>query len=265
MKAENESEQTSKQNNGREEEVSEKSIKEELLELLAKKYTRAQLINDFHYKVRTVDDAIKTFKESGGVLEEQPSTTEGHELLKIGGKDVIAPESILPMLHLPRDGDSVDIWKRGMVDGLSLLLLGARYAQLTGAGQAETLKTQLEVFKVAQEGTEQKMAQLRDEFAFAVQEDHRGILDAIKGQAIAQSPNPMATMMASTFAETFQPILANTITRVMSGFSGQPQPNQGQPPPQGQMPYQEQPSPTQPPQQQENPLIEHHKLEDLEK
>ena len=41
----------------------EESVKVKIIELLGKGYTRSQLIKDFNFAERTVDNAIKQYKE----------------------------------------------------------------------------------------------------------------------------------------------------------------------------------------------------------
>ncbi len=89
-----------------------------------------------------------TFLPSGG----QPGKGK-QELIKLGSKDVIPPEAVLDVLHLPRNGDAVEVWRRGVLDGVGMLLLGARYAQLTAAGQAEIVKSQLDIMREAKESS----------------------------------------------------------------------------------------------------------------
>ena len=74
-----------------------------------------------------------------------------HEMIKLGSKDVIPPEAVLDVLHLPQNGDAVEVWRRGVLDGVGFLLLGARYAQLTAAGQAEIVKNQLDIMREAKD------------------------------------------------------------------------------------------------------------------
>ena len=90
------------------------------------------------------------------------------ELIKLGAKDVIPPEAVLEVLHLPRNGDAVEVWRRGVLDGVGILLLGARYSQLTAAGQAEIVKNQLDIMREAKDSSKDIAQEAAHQAAFEV-------------------------------------------------------------------------------------------------
>ena len=130
--------------------------KEEINKLLDEGYSVKQII-DLGFKRRTVYHYAKQRMnpENAAVVGSgQANGTGGktrQEMLKLGSKDVIPPEAVLEVIHLPRNGDAVEVWRRGVLDGVGMLLLGARYAQLTAAGQAEIVKSQLDIMQEAKE------------------------------------------------------------------------------------------------------------------
>ena len=52
------------------------TIKGRIMALLQKGYNRGQLINDFSFAERTVDSAIKDYKEQGGSEADEPKKGE---------------------------------------------------------------------------------------------------------------------------------------------------------------------------------------------
>lgn len=131
-----------------------RTIKEKILELLARGYKRSQLINDLDFAERTVDEAIKEYRERYGELPAEGTmvTREGkHELMKIGQKDMVAPESIVETLILPQDGKTAVVWKDGYLSCLYQVFGVARLLQVLSAGQADIVTSQLQLWREARE------------------------------------------------------------------------------------------------------------------
>jgi len=131
-----------------------RTIKEKLIELLAKGYKRSQLINDLDFAERTVDEAIREYRERYGELPAEGTvvTREGkHELMKIGQKDMVAPESIVETLILPQDGKTAVVWKDGYLSCLYQVFGVARLLQVLSAGQADIVTSQLQLWREARE------------------------------------------------------------------------------------------------------------------
>jgi len=147
--------------------------KEEIIKLLDEGYSVKQII-DLGFNRRTVYHYAKQQMKPENLsapANEQPNGTGGRvrqEIIKLGAKDTIPPEAVLEVIHLPQNGDAVEVWRRGVLDGVGMLLLGARYAQLTAAGQAEIVKSQLDVMQeakdsgrdIAQEAAQQTAMQM---------------------------------------------------------------------------------------------------------
>lgn len=131
--------------------------KAEINRLLDEGYSVQQII-DLGFKRRTAyhyaKKRVKPENEQTSGSDTAATGLNGkgkHEMIKLGSKDVIPPEAVLDVLRLPQDGDAVEVWRRGVLDGVGILLLGARYAQLTAAGQAEIVKNQLDIMREAKD------------------------------------------------------------------------------------------------------------------
>ena len=130
--------------------------KTEINRLLDEGYSVKQII-DLGFKRRTAYHyaklRVKPENEpaSGSDTAVGPNGRVKHEMIKLGSKDVIPPEAVMDVLHLPQNGDAVEVWRRGVLDGVGILLLGARYSQLTAAGQAEVVKNQLDIMREAKD------------------------------------------------------------------------------------------------------------------
>jgi len=148
-----------------------------------------------------------------------------HEMIKLGSKDVIPPEAVMDVLHLPQNGDAVEVWRRGVLDGVGILLLGARYSQLTAAGQAEVVKNQLDIMREAKDSNKDIARQ-------AAQETAMEMADLIaqripKPEPSAKQPN-IADRMLGPMADMAGKQMANLFGR-MFGFNIDDQDNGGQP------------------------------------
>jgi hypothetical protein len=138
--------------------------------------------------------------------------------VKIGKSEIIPPEQALSHIRL-QDGD----YKLGFIDGMSTLIMAARYNQLLAASQAEVLSNQLRIMEEGRRGSIEVAQAVASELAQAVQASNQEILGAIKSSAIAQSRNPMQAMVINAM----EPLFRQLLTQVMSSFI-RPVP-QGQP------------------------------------
>lgn len=135
----------------------EETIKDRITGLLDKGYTRGQLIRDFSFAERTVDNAIKEYKESHS--EEADETKGGGDPdvkalmlpAKLDIKQVIAPEYLIKHLSFV-NGDQ----RQTFIDAL-LVYEAARRSVMEdvnilhglAAAQAQTTETQLRVLREA--------------------------------------------------------------------------------------------------------------------
>jgi len=149
-----------------------------------------------------------------------------HEMIKLGSKDVIPPEAVMEVLHLPQNGDAVEVWRRGVLDGVGILLLGARYSQLTAAGQAEIVKNQLDIMREAKDSNKDIARQAAQETA--VEMANLIVQRIPKPEPSSKQPD-IADRMLGPMADMAGKQMANMFGR-MFGFNLDEQNNDGQPP-----------------------------------
>jgi hypothetical protein len=208
--------------------------KTEINQVLDEGYGVKQII-DLGFKRRTVYHyAKKRVKPENEPTSGNDTTAVGqagkgkHEMIKLGSKDVIPPEAVLEVLHLPQNGDAVEVWRRGVLDGVGFLLLGARYAQLTAAGQAEIVKNQLDIMREAKEGSKDLAREAAQETAM---EMANLILQRIPKPEPSNEPS-MASRMFGPVADVAGKQMANMFSRMFGGMFGmnlQGQGEEGQP------------------------------------
>lgn len=189
------------------------TIKQKLLELLGKGYERSQLINDLGYAERTVDEAIKDYRELHGELPSKsaPVAKETrHELMKIGQKDMVAPESIVETLVLPQDGKTATVWKDGYLSCLYQVYGVARLLQVLSAGQAEVVTSQLQLWQQAKESS-------RDIALDAAHQTALEIANAIDAK-VAQASKPSSS--EKTIADRMLGPVADMMGQQMSKMFG---------------------------------------------
>jgi len=210
--------------------------KDEINRLLDEGYSVKQII-DLGFKRRTVYHyAKKRVKPENEPTSGSNTTAVGqaskgkYDMMKLGSKDVIPPEAVLDVLRLPQNGDAVEVWRRGVLDGVGILLLGARYAQLTAAGQAEIVKNQLDIMREAKEGS-------RDIAREAAQETAMEMANLIvqripKPEPSSEEPS-MASRMLGPMVDLAGKQMANMFGKMFGGMLGmnpQGQTEEGQPP-----------------------------------
>ena len=213
--------------------------KEEINRLLDEGYSVKQII-DLGFKRRTVYYyAKKRVKPENDPASGNDTTAVGqagkgkYDLMKLGAKDVIPPEAVLDVLRLPQNGDAVEVWRRGVLDGVGILLLGARYAQLTAAGQAEIVKNQLDIMREAKEGTKDIARETAHETAM---EMGNLILQRMPKLEPSSSEPTMANRMLGPMVDLAGKQMANMFGQMFGGMFGmnmnpQGQAQEGQPPP----------------------------------
>ena len=242
------------------------TIKSRIIGLLQKGYTRSQLINDFDFAERTVDSAIKDYKEQeGGEVAKDSSSPLGKDNTLAFRKE---KESVLPEWL---EGDVAEIFDGNIRDrkifmaGMSVPLMGLRMFSETVKPLTELLATfqkgQAEAAR-AMQGSSYETAQLAAQQVLS--QAMPQILGTVKNQVVNASPDPVGSMMT----RLIEPHLQNMMASMMGGFTRFGQnpgmmPGMGMAPPPGQ-PYQQPPSPGfQPGTQQSGPTKEASK-EDIE-
>ena len=205
--------------------------KAEINRLLDEGYSVKQII-EFGFKRRTAYHYAKTRVKpeneptSGSDTTAVGSNGKGkYDMMKLGSKDVIPPEAVLDVLRLPQDGEAVEVWRRGVLDGVGILLLGARYAQLTAAGQAEIVKNQLDIMREAKEGSKDIAREAAQETAM---EMANLIVQKIpKPEPSSKEPN-IADRMLGPMADMAGKQMSNMFGR-MFGMNPESQNDAGQP------------------------------------
>jgi len=122
------------------------TIKSQLLELLQKGYSRNQLINDLNFAERTVDNAIKEFKELYGGEENNPSAPSGKDssLALRKEKESVLPEWLEADVAEIFDGNIRD--RKIFMAGMSVPMMGLRMF-------SETVKPLTDLLSTWPEGT----------------------------------------------------------------------------------------------------------------
>jgi len=204
--------------------------KAEINRLLDEGYSVKQII-DLGFKRRTVYHYAK----KRVTPENEPTAGIGttavgqagkgkYDMMKLGSKDVIPPEAILDVLRLPQNGEAVEVWRGGVLDGIGILLLGARYAQLTTAGQAEAVKNQLDILREAKEGNKDIAREAAHETAM---EMANLIVQKIpKPESSSEEPS-MASRMMGPMADVAGKQMANMFGKMFGGMFGMNPQGQG--------------------------------------
>jgi len=239
------------------------SIKDKIIALLDKGYKRDQLINDLGFKERTVDAAIRVYKESsnGNAEDAKESNTAiaGDEASiptsKSGGKGATRSSGRKGILAIRKEKESVlpewleadvaeifDGQKRDQrifLAGMSVPLMGLRLF-------AEGVKPIIDLMATWQEGQAQaaRAAQgsgievAREAGEVAASGVAKFFLDTKPW--LSASPDPLKAMVVDTMRPVFQQMFGQLTGTLLRGFGmpqagspGQPMP---QNPPQGQTP-----------------------------
>ena len=210
--------------------------KDEINRLLDEGYSVKQII-DLGFKRRTAYHyAKKRVKPENEPASGNDTTAVGqaskgrYDMMKLGSKDVIPPEAVLDVLHLPQNGDAVEVWRRGVLDGVGILLLGARYAQLTAAGQAEIVKNQMDIMREAKEGSRDIAHEAAQETAM---EMANLIIQRIPKPEPQSAEPSMANRMLGPMVDLAGKQMANMFGNMFGGMLGmnpQGQTDEGQPP-----------------------------------
>lgn len=184
------------------------SLASQIRKLLADGHTGKAII-EMGYRESTVrQEARKMAKRNG-----KPTNGAGVMLpVKLGKGDTIPIESELANIRL-QDGE----YKLGFVDGMRVLVLGAKLNQMLVANLSETTASQLALLKEAKSDSKEVAQE-------TVLEVLPHLADMMKETARASSPNPIASM--------FSRMLEGPMTQALSGvfkMFGAPQIGQGQP------------------------------------
>lgn len=172
------------------------SLASQIRELLADGHTPKQIIEIGGYKEATVyQEARKWLKKNG-----KPKTNDTPALpVKLGKGELIPIETELQ--HIRIDGD--EKYRGGVIDGMRLILIGAKLNQMLISGLSETTASQLMLLKEAKSDSKEVAQE-------TVLEILPHIADMMKETARASSPNPMGSLLAR--------MMEGPLTQAMSGM-----------------------------------------------
>jgi hypothetical protein len=128
----------------------EPGVGEEIRSYISRGYNFEQLTKMLGFNPRSVRREMARMLPPAS--EQEPAAREGkHELMKLGQRDMVAPESIVETLILPRDGETALVWKDGYLSCLYQVFGVARLLQVLSAGQADIVTSQLQLWREARE------------------------------------------------------------------------------------------------------------------
>lgn len=142
-------------------------------------------------------------------------------------------EVLVKDLHLPVmvDGQA-DIFDAGVEYGFKSILVGVRIAQELSAMGVQQASPIIQMAKEMRESEGQAAQVIASQLAEATLENNKGIMEAIKAQGVASSPNPMWAGLLQTMMPMFQQSLGRfmgTFTGIPAGQQQPQQPGQQQP------------------------------------
>ena len=222
------------------------TIKSRIMALLQKGYIRGQLISDFSFAERTVDGAIKEYKEQEGGEAGEPKKGEEFDPkslalpAKLDIRQVIAPEYLIQHLSFVDGGQ-----RQTFIDALLVYEAARRSVmediviiQGLASAQAQITDTQLKLLREAKSDSKEVAHAAAEEAAWRVGQQ---VQEVARQAAKPESPNPMASMLTNAI----QPYFSQAIGQMFGMFGGFGAPGGMMPPPVGQ-PGQAQPSGGQP-------------------
>ena len=211
------------------------TIKGRIIALLQKGYDRGQLINDFSFAERTVDSAIKDYKEQGGSEADEPKKGDDFDTkalalpAKLDIKQVIAPEYLIKHLSFVDGGQ-----RQTFIDALLVYEAARRSVmediviiQGLASAQAQITDTQIKLLREAKSDSKEVAHAAAEEAAWRVGQQ---VQEIARQAAKPEGPNPMASM----FSQTIQPYFAQALGQMFGMFGGFGGPGGMAPPPAGQ-------------------------------
>lgn len=219
-------------------------IKDQIVELLEKGYTRRQLIGDFHFAERSVDAAIKEYKElkgNEGDEAKKGNNSEGKASAlpaKLDIKQTIVPEYLIEHLSFV-DGDR----RQTFIDALLVYEAARRSVmedvlilQGLAEGQSKMTETQLSILRAAKSESAEVADRAAQEAAVSVGAQ---VMQALEQQRAAPA-NPMQQLMVDMLRQPLSQLMAKVMGMSGQGMAGSIAPNQAgvQPPGQNQTQFQ---------------------------
>ena len=210
------------------------TIKSRIIGLLQKGYNRAQLIGDFSFAERTVDSAIKDYKEQDGSEADEPKKSDDFDSkalslpAKLDIRQVIAPEYLIKHLSFVDGGQ-----RQTFIDALLVYEASRRSVmediviiQGLASAQAQITDTQIKLLREAKSDSKEVAHAAAEEAAWRVGQQ---VQEIARQTAKPESPNPLASM----FTQTMQPFFSQALGQMFGMFGGFGMPG-GMMPPAGQ-------------------------------
>lgn len=160
-------------------------------------------------------------------------TTHGSTSAIVNKKGQSPLEMLVKDLELPAlVNGQAEVFDAGVHYGVSSVLMGVRVAQELSAMGVQQASPIIKMAQEMRESEGQAAQVIAGQLAEATLDNNRGILEAIKAQGVASSPNPMLTALT----QTMMPILQQSLGKFMGAFvpAQQQQPQQQQPQQSGQ-------------------------------
>jgi len=197
------------------------TVKGRIIGLLQKGYTRGQLISDFSFAERTVDSAIKDYKEQGGSETGEPKKSDEFDTkalalpAKMDIKQVIAPEYLIKHLSFVDGGQ-----RQTFIDALLVYEAARRSVmediviiQGLASAQAQITDTQIKLLREAKSDSKEVAHAAAEEAAWRVGQQ---VQEVARQAAKPESHNPMASM----FSQTIQPYFSQALSQMFGMFGG---------------------------------------------
>lgn len=203
------------------EQQKEKSIKAKIIDLLKKGYTRSQLINDLDFAERTVDAAIKEYKQSGGdvagdrAIKSENKATAEMLPAKTKTGEIIIPEWIAREMVNIFDGGEKE--QRLYLAGMAIPILGIRLLQEMVKPLTDLMLSIRKQELEAVMETQTMSGEMADRVAQGVSAQ---VLEALRQQAAA---SPMEQLMVDMLRQPLMQLISQIMGVPMGQASGQPQ------------------------------------------
>ena len=197
------------------------TIKSRIIALLQKGYSRSQLISDFSFAERTVDSAIKDYKEQEGSEAGEPKKSDDFDSkalalpAKLDIRQVIAPEYLIKHLSFVDGGQ-----RQTFIDALLVYEAARRSVmediviiQGLASAQAQITDTQIKLLREAKSDSKEVAHAAAEEAAWRVGQQ---VQEIARQAAKPESPNPMASM----FTNAIQPYFSHALSQMFGMFGG---------------------------------------------
>jgi len=188
----------------------------------------------YHYAKLRLKPENDPTNEADPLAKDATVMAGKHELMKLGARDVIPPESIVDAMVFPRDGTALDVWKNGYSSCLWQVIGIARLLQVLSAGQADIVTSQLQLWREAKDSSKEMAQEAAQQAASETAQQMAQYLDRkiekAKEPAPAAEAPTIADRMLGPMADVAGKQMANMFGKMFGGmFGGSAQNQPGQP------------------------------------